>query len=214
MAACDRSHDGLLDSRFETQQVDIVTYTGADADNHATFCLVGRDDEPSVKLFTNVGPLEKVKTNTRVLLSYSINHKWADGSCWDIDATSCSRIISDSIRVNSNPIESYAMHPIKLGSAWRTGEFINLHGQVEVASRTRQLYMMIDRASRGNDTVHAYLVHDLMGTPADSIFYWRDFYMSVNVGVLKSPKDKCRVLRLHLNDAANPSIDKRDFSLK
>ena len=61
--------------------------------------------------------------------------------------------------------------------------------------------MMIDRDTKYNDTVDAYLVHDLMSTPSDSIFYWRDFYLSVNVGALKSPNAPCHVLRLNLNDA-------------
>lgn len=212
--ACDRNHDGVLDETYETERVDIVTYTGADSQNHASFTLDGRDDEPAVRLMSTVAPLEKVKLNTRILLTYAINHKSPDGASWDIDAIGYSRIISDSIRANTNPIDTYSMHPLRLQSAWRTGEFINIHGQVEVISRTRQLYMMIDRTTRGNDTVHAYLVHDLMGTPQDSIFYWRDFYLSVNVGVLKSPADPCRTLRLHLNDAAHPAIDHRDFNLK
>lgn len=209
--ACDRSHDGLLDEEFETQNVDIVTYTGVDDDNCAKFRLDGRDDEPAVMLFTSVKAPANVKENSRLLLTYSIKHRGADGSYWDVDAIGYSRIISDSLRVNSNPIDSYSMHPVKLSSTWRTGEFVNMHGQVEVTSRTRQLFMMVDKTTRGRDTVDAYLVHNLMGAPADSIFYWRDFYFSVNVGVLRSTKDPCRVLRLHLNDANRGGMEIREF---
>ncbi len=212
--ACDRSHDGALDATYETQLVDIVTYTGLDNDNHATFRLEGRDDEPAVRLFSSVGAPDKVKVNERLLLSYSIDHRASDNSYWNINAMGFSRIINDSIRVNINPIDTYSMRPIRLISAWRTGEFINLYGQVETTSKNRFLYMMIDGDTKYDETVDAYLIHDLLGTPSDSIFQWRDFYMSINIGALKSPAAPCHTLRLHLNDLNNPKITHHDFHIK
>ena len=214
LLSCDRSHDGSLDSNFETQLVDIVTYTGLDQDNHATFRLDGRDDDPAVMLYTKVDAPSKVKVNERILLTYDVNHRAPDGSYWDINATGFSRIINDSIRVNAKPLDTYSMRPIKLNSAWRTGEFINIYGQAEYTGKSRLLYVMIDKETKYNDTVQAYLVHDLLGTPADSIFYWRDFYLSVNVGALKSPSAPCRVLRLNINDENNPSVTHRDYNIK
>ena len=86
LTACDRSHDGSLDKSYETQIEDIVTYTGLDKDNHATFRLDGRDDNPAVMLYSKVAAPEKVKVNERVLLFYTIKHQAPDGSYWDIDA--------------------------------------------------------------------------------------------------------------------------------
>lgn len=214
LVACDRSHDGTLDESFETQVVDIVTYTGLDNDSHATFRLEGRDDEPAVMLYSTVGAPDKVKQNERLLLTYSINHRAGDNSYWNIDAIGYSRVINDSIRVNINPLDSYSMRPIKLISAWRTGEFINLHGKAETTNKNRYLYMMIDRDTKYNDTVQAYLVHDLLNTPSDSIFQWREFYMSINVAALKSPNAPCHVLRLNLNDENNHKVTYRDFHIK
>ncbi len=214
LVACDRSHDGLLDETYEKQVVDIVTYTGLDNDQHATFRLDGRDDDPSVKLFTNVAAPDKVKPNERLLLTYAINHRAPDGSYWDIDAIAYSRIINDSIRVNANPLDTYSMRPIKLNSIWRTGEYINLYGQVEYTGKNRFFYMMVDSDTKYNDTVQAYLVHDLLNTPSDSIFYWRDLYLSVNVAALKQPEAPCHVLRVHINDVNNPSTTFKDFNIK
>ena len=214
LSACDRNHDGKLDETFETQVVDIVTYTGLDQDNHATFRLDGRDDDPSVTLFSNAGSPNKVKENERLLLTYSINHRASDNSYWNIDAIGFSRIINDSLRVNANPLDTYQMRPIRLISAWRTGEYINLYGQAEATSKSRLLYMMIDSETKYNETVDAYLVHDLLNTPSDSIFQWRDFYMSVNVAALKSPNAPCHTLRLYLNDLNNQKITYRDFHIK
>ena len=214
ITACDRSHDGKLDESYETQLLDIVTYTGVDGDNHATFRLDQHDDEAPINLFSTVNAPQKVAKDERILLSYSIKHKASDNSYWDINATSYTRIFSDSIRVNINPIDSDSRRPIRLTSAWRTGEFINLYGQVEHTGKKRFLYMLIDRDTRNNDTVQAYLIHDLLDTPQDSIFYWRDFYLSVNVGVLKSNHYPCKVLRLNLNDANNPSVTHHDFKIK
>ncbi|MBO4723423.1 MAG: hypothetical protein J5629_10915 [Muribaculaceae bacterium] len=214
LIACNRSHDGTLDETFETQVVDIVTYTGLDDDNHAIFRLDGRDDDPAVNLFTNVGAPDKVKKNERLLLTYSINHRASDNSYWNIYAVGFSRVINDSIRVNANPLDTYSMRPIKLISAWRTGEFINIHGQAETTNKNRYLYMMIDRDTKYNEIVDAYLVHDLLNTPSDSIFQWREFYMSINVAALKSPNAPCHTLRLHLNDLNNPKVAYRDFHIK
>ena len=214
LVACDRNHDGILDSAYETLLEDIVTYTGLDDDNHATFRLDGRDDDPAVMLYTKSGAPSKVPVNSRMLLAYTIDHKASDGSYWDVDAISYTRILSDSLRVNNNPIDTYSMRPIRLGSIWRTGEYINMHGLVEYTNKNRFIYMMIDGETKYNDTVQAYLVHDLLNTPSDSIYYWRDFYLSVNVGVLKSDKVPCRVLRLHLNDEKNPKVTFHDFRIK
>ena len=214
LTACDRNHDGNLDPAFETELADIVTYTGVDQDNHATFRLDQHDDEPSVDLYTTVAAPNKVQLNDRVLLYYAIKHRAADGSYWDVDATGLSRIFSDSIRVNSNPLDTYSMRPIKTRSVWRTGEYINLHGQLEYTGKSRLMYMMIDRDTKYNDTVDAYLVHDLLNTPSDSIFYWRDFYLSVNVGALKSPQAPCHVLRLHINTPDKPQPTIHNFKIK
>ena len=214
LVACDRSHDGALDENFEKQVVDIVTYTGLDDDNHATFRLDGRDDDPAVTLFSTVAAPNKVKENERLLLTYTINHRAADGSYWNIDAIGFSRIVNDSLRVNANPLDTYSMRPIRLISTWRTGEFINLHGQAENTYKSRWFYMMIDRDTKYNDTVQAYLVHDLRDTPSDSIFYWRDFYMSINIASLKTPQAPCRVLRLNINDDSNHTKTYYDFKIK
>lgn len=214
LTACDRSHDGKLDESFEKQLVDIVTYTGLDDDNNATFRLDGRDDEPAVTLYTTVEAPDKVKVNDRILLTYSIAHKASDNSFWNINAMGYSRIISDSIRVNIKPLDTYQMRPIKLKSMWRTGEFINLHGQAEVTNKNRLLYMLIDADTKYKDTVDAYVVHDLLGVPSDSIFYWREFYMSINIGELKSDKSPCHILRIHLNDENHQSTTYHDFTIK
>ena len=97
-------------------------------------------------------------------------------------------------------------------STRETGEYLNLHGQAETSSKSRLLYMMIDSDTKYDETVDAYLVHDLLGS--DSIFQWREFYMSVNVAALKSPNAPCHTLRLHLNDEANHKVTYRDFHIK
>ena len=212
LASCDRSHDGTLDDSYEKQLVDIVTYTGLDNDGHATFQLVGRDDEPCVNLFSNANAPEKVQVNGRMLLTYAVNHRASDNSSWNIDAISYSRIISDSIRINVNPLDTYQMRPIKVTSIWRTGEFINLHGQAETTNRNRLMYMMIDTDTKYKETVDAYLVHDLLNTPEDSVFYWREFYMSINIGALKSANSPCRTLRIYLNNENNTTV--KEFHIK
>ena len=195
---CREDHDGLLNETYEQQLVDLVTYKGLDASSHAIFRLEGRDDLPYTTLTTAISQPEKVNRNQRVLLRYSINSK--QGSTWDVKPLEITRITSDSLRVNNNDLDTYSYRPVKLTSAWRSGEFLNLHGQVEYTGQSRQLYLMIDRSTRYSETVQAHLVHDLLGTPNDKIYQWRDFYLSVNVGALMKETVPCKTIKLTVND--------------
>ena len=99
------------------------------------------------------------------------------------------------------------MHEVKLRSLWRTGEYINLHCQVEYINTARTFMLVADGQTLGNDTVHCYMVHDLRGERGT---FWRDCYASFNVGALwKKPTFK--VMRIHLNDKTYPDTEYYDF---
>ncbi len=178
----------------------------------ATFEYLGRGDSATIVL--RASGLDKpghLATGQRVLLYYTVTGTPSPG-VRDVQARyyTSGNVASDSLRVNTKPVEQYAMHPIKLRSLWRTGGYINLRGQVEYTGHPRQLYLMADGATLDSDTVDVYLVHDLM-QGQDSTRFWRNCYGSFYVGEAWY-KPSCRVMRVHVRDVVRPQATCYDFA--
>lgn len=202
LASCEKQED--LSRAYTDYRYDIVTYLGQN-DRGAVFEYLGHGDSASIKLQSTVG-VKDVKTHHRVLLRYDFADN-RTGAERDITVYGCSGIFSDSLRRTPTSPDSLPQHPIKLRSLWRTGEFINLHCQVEYTGKTRVMMLVADERTLEQDTVECYLVHDLQGQQAS---FWRDCYASFNVGVLwKRNSFKC--LRVHLNDKTYPETGYYDF---
>jgi len=204
LAACDKQED--IDRAYTDYRHDIVTYLGQN-DRGAVFEYLGHGDSSAIRLQSSVS-VSDVKTHERVLLRYD----FADdngGNSRDITVYGCSGIISDSLRqATGNAIDSLPRHEVKLRSLWRTGEFVNLHCQVEYTGKARAFLLVADAGTIESDTVHCYLIHDLRGERGT---FWRNCYASFNVGaVWKRPTLKC--MRVHLNDLTYPRTTYYDFS--
>ena len=209
LSACqDRGDD---DTRIVEWRYDFVTYMGYSGST-ATFEYLGRGDSAAIVL--RASGLDKpghLATGQRVLLYYTVTGTPRPG-VRDVQARyyTSGNVASDSLRVNTKPVEQYAMHPIKLRSLWRTGGYINLRGQVEYTGHPRQLYLMADGATLDSDTVDVYLVHDLM-QGQDSTRFWRNCYGSFYVGEAWY-KPSCRVMRVHVRDVVRPQATCYDFA--
>lgn len=209
LSACqDRGDD---DTRIVEWRYDFVTYMGYSGST-ATFEYLGRGDSAAIVL--RASGLDKpghLATGQRVLLYYTVTGTPSPG-VRDVQARyyTSGNVASDSLRVNTKPVEQYAMHPIKLRSLWRTGGYINLRGQVEYTGHPRQLYLMADGATLDSDTVDVYLVHDLM-QGQDSTRFWRNCYGSFYVGEAWY-KPSCRVMRVHVRDVVRPQVTCYDFA--
>ena len=209
LSACqDRGDD---DTRIVEWRYDFVTYMGYSGST-ATFEYLGRGDSAAIVL--RASGLDKPRhlaTGQRVLLYYTVTGTPSPG-VRDVQARyyTSGNVASDSLRVNTKPVEQYAMHPIKLRSLWRTGGYINLRGQVEYTGHPRQLYLMADGATLDSDTVDVYLVHDLM-QGQDSTRFWRNCYGSFYVGEAWY-KPSCRVMRVHVRDVVRPQATCYDFA--
>lgn len=209
LSACqDRGDD---DTRIVEWRYDFVTYMGYSGST-ATFEYLGRGDSAAIVL--RASGLDKpghLATGQRVLLYYTVTGTPSPG-VRDVQARyyTSGNVASDSLRVNTKPVEQYAMHPIKLRSLWRTGGYINLRGQVEYTGHPRQLYLMADGATLDGDTVDVYLVHDLM-QGQDSTRFWRNCYGSFYVGEAWY-KPSCRIMRVHVRDVVRPQATCYDFA--
>ena len=204
LSSCDKDED--IDRAYTDYRYDIVTFLGQNATG-AVFEYLGHGDSAAVRLQSRVGLSDEVKVNQRVMLRYD----FADNTASDhrnINVYSCSGIVSDSLRQTGASPDSLPMHEVKLRSLWRTGEFINLHCQVEYINTARTLMLVADGQTLSNDTVNCYLVHDLRGERGT---FWRDCYASFNVGALwKKPTFK--VMKIFLNDKTYPNTEYYDFT--
>lgn len=192
--ACDK--DDVADDSYTHYLYDVMTYVGSDeATGCAQFELVGRDVSGSTMLTADVAAPEGTKPLQRMLVRYyyasPVDHR-------NINVYGMTKMITDSLRVGKAALSNYAMHQVKMRSAWRTGDFINLHCEVEHTGKARTLMLLIDDATRNQDTVHCYLHHDLGG--ADTVYYWRNCYASFNVGNVWK-RTECKTMRIHVNDA-------------
>lgn len=204
LASCDKQED--IDRAYTDYRYDIVTYLGQNATG-AVFEYLGHGDSASVMLQSTVDVSKDAKVNERVLLRYDFADQ-KTGATRDIDVFGCSSIISDSLRTTKTSPDSLPRHQVKLRSLWRTGEFINLHCQVEYTKEARSFMLVVDDKTIGNDTVDCYLVHDLRGQQGT---FWRDCYASFNVGALWH-RDSFGCLRMWVNDVTYPTTEYYIFS--
>ncbi len=204
LVSCDKQED--IDRSYTDYRYDIVTYLGQNATG-AVFEYLGHGDSAAIRLQSVVDISQDAKTHQRVLLRYDFANKEASDQR-DINVYSCYTIISDSIRMTMDGPDSLPQHEVKLRSLWRTGEFINLHCQVEYTGKNRTFMLVADGNTLKDDTVHCYLAHGLRGEQGT---FWRDCYASFNVGTLwKRPSFHC--LRIHLNDLTFPDTEYYDFT--
>ena len=203
LVSCDKQGD--IDRSYTDFRYDIVTFLGYNT-RGAVFEYLGRDDSSSVKLQSTVDLGNEVKTMQRVLLRYDYLSA-GNGDSRDIAVYGCNAIFSDSLRQSMASPDSLPRHQVKLRSLWRTGEFINLHCQVEYTGAKRSFLLVADGNTLERDTVDCYLLHDLRGAQPS---FWRDCYASFNVGALWR-KDSFRCLRVHLNDVTFPDTEYYDF---
>ena len=204
LASCDKQED--IDRSYTDYRYDIVTYLGQNATG-AVFEYLGHGDSAAIRMQSVVDISQDAKTHQRVLLRYDFADKETSDQR-DINVYNCYTIISDSIRMTMDGPDSLPQHEVKLRSLWRTGEFINLHCQVEYTGKNRTFMLVADGNTLKDDTVHCYLAHGLRGEQGT---FWRDCYASFNVGALwKRPSFHC--LRIHLNDLTFPDTEYYDFT--
>ena len=204
IVSCDKQDD--IDRAYTDYRYDIVTYLGQNATG-ALFEYLGHGDSTAVRLQSEVSLGEDVKTNQRVLLRYDFADQVASANRL-INVYGCNAIISDSLRQTQTAPDSLPVHDVKLRSLWRTGEFINLHCQVEYTGKSRTFMLVADGKTLSNDTVYCYLVHDLRGEQGT---FWRDCYASFNVNALWH-KNTFSCLRIWLNDVTYPENKYYDFT--
>ena len=204
-------HDNDIDAAYTHYRYDIVTYMGVDATGNEIYRLENRNAQPAFTLLANGKNAPKdCYYGQRLLLRYNYTTIYkTNDSIRHITAYAASAIISDSLRYTAKPLQQYLSgnSPMRISSIWLTGNYINMHGQLEYTGRSRHFYMIIDSTTWRRDTVHCYMVHNVFG---DTTRHWREFYASFYVGTVWRNNNQ-RVLRLHTNDRLHPADSIHDF---
>ncbi len=195
-----------IDDIYTNYRLDIVTYMGKhDTDTHY-FDYYGSGDELPIRL-VYTGMIGEYKTGERVLLRYTIADPMPEGG-GEVNLRQCvaTTIISDTLRETSLDAGELAHDPIRLRSIWRTGNYINLHCEVEYTGKTRTLALNALQTTLDNDTVVCRLVHDMRDASA---MQWRNCYASFYIGDIWN-RTSCRTLKVVIDsDVIRP--DKRDY---
>jgi hypothetical protein len=207
LTACSDKDD--VDPAYTHYLLDLVTYDGpVDAQGGSRFTLVGRDDAPSTALTAAQSVVASdVKPGTRMLLRYT-PVSGAVGGAMHVTAHAATPVIGDVLRAAWRSGGDWTQHPVRLRSLWRTGGYINIHCQVEYTGKARRVALVVDSATIAADTVHCYLVHNLLDAQP---MQWRECYVSIDVHALWQ-RPSCQVMRLHIADEVNPERTTHDIA--
>lgn len=183
---------------------EMVTYSGSD-NGRARFSLIKRDDS-EMTLLSNATCSIDVERGQRLLLNY-VPDGAASGGVQLISARGYTQAVTDSLRYTSD-MGTIVMDSVRLRSVWRTGNYLNLSTEVKYTAGKRMIALVMDKSTWHSDTVHCYLVHDMMDEQA---YFWRRCYVSFYIGAVWK-LSTCKTLRMHLNDVIYPNLDYYDFT--
>ena len=118
------------DEKQDNFRYDVVTYDGF-SDGVAQFTFIPRLDAPEITYVGRMSENPKIKAGQRVLLNYFVPAE-AKGAKQDVIINGVSAIFSDTLRyADKQRIDTISREAIRLSSVWRTGNYINLHAEVE-----------------------------------------------------------------------------------
>lgn len=207
-AACTDTYDGPVQDEY---RYDLVTYLGY-SDGNALFENVGRNDGASTYLSGALRAEPSYTKGIRVLLSYNLSGDSLSGTADNpqpITIKTVSSATTDTLRYTSKErIDTLGREDIQLISIWRTGNYINLQGEVLYTGKSRYFYLLADGATLDNDTVDCYLINNTHG---QQTYNWRRFYASFYVGGALG-RSTCSVVRVILNDTKFPDTHNYCFS--
>ena len=190
--------DDDVDSSYTDYLYDMVTYLDSEGGT-ARFTLLQRNDSGAITLLADIRLDSNLRAGQRMWLRYLPVE--TAGSTRRVTAYAATAVNTDSLRYTVKPLDYYLgqMQPVELLSIWRTGGYINLHCRLEYTGKPRLFYLLLDSATRHDDTLRTYLVHN---THNDTLYHNRDAYASFYVGnALRQPA--CRVLGVTVNDRYN-----------
>ena len=192
---------------YGNSSFDMVTYAGngTAGDSYINYPVNDIAPVTLIDAATNASSAG-LKSGTRLLLNYAVNSRNSDGSL-NITAKSYTKAITDTLRYvpGTTPIH---MDSVSLNSIWRTGRYINIYCRVKYTETARVMALVADYRTIRNDTVHCYLMHNMMDATA---YFWRRCYASYDISSVWNLQS-CQTVRIHIDDVNYPERRYYDFT--
>lgn len=192
---------------YGNSSFDMVTYAGngTAGDSYINYPVNDIAPVTLIDAATNASSTG-LKSGTRLLLNYAVNSRNSDGSL-NITAKSYTKAITDTLRYvpGTTPVP---MDSVSLNSIWRTGRYINIYCRVKYTETARVMALVADYRTIRNDTVHCYLMHNMMDATA---YFWRRCYASYDISSVWNLQS-CKTVRIHIDDVNYPERRYYDFT--
>ena len=192
---------------YGNSSFDMVTYAGngTAGDSYINYPVNDIAPVTLIDAATNASSAG-LKSGTRLLLNYAVNSRNSDSSL-NITAKSYTKAITDTLRYvpGTTPIP---MDSVSLNSIWRTGRYINIYCRVKYTETARVMALVADYRTIRNDTVHCYLMHNMMDATA---YFWRRCYASYDISSVWNLQS-CKTVRIHIDDVNYPERRYYDFT--
>lgn len=192
---------------YGNSSFDMVTYAGngTAGDSYINYPVNDIAPVTLIDAATNASSAG-LKSGTRLLLNYAVNSRNSDGSL-NITAKSYTKAITDTLRYvpGTTPIP---MDSVSLNSIWRTGRYINIYCRVKYTETARVMALVADYRTIRNDTVHCYLMHNMMDA---TVYFWRRCYASYDISSVWNLQS-CKTVRIHIDDVNYPERRYYDFT--
>lgn len=192
---------------YGNSSFDMVTYAGngTAGDSYINYPVNDIAPVTLIDAATNASSAG-LKSGTRLLLNYVVNSRNSDGSL-NITAKSYTKAITDTLRYvpGTTPIP---MDSVSLNSIWRTGRYINIYCRVKYTETARVMALVADYRTIRNDTVHCYLMHNMMDA---TVYFWRRCYASYDISSVWNLQS-CKTVRIHIDDVNYPERRYYDFT--
>lgn len=192
---------------YGNSSFDMVTYAGngTAGDSYINYPVNDIAPVTLIDAATNASSTG-LKSGTRLLLNYAVNSRNSDGSL-NITAKGYTKAITDTLRYvpGTTPVP---MDSVSLNSIWRTGRYINIYCRVKYTETARVMALVADYRTIRNDTVHCYLMHNMMDATA---YFWRRCYASYDISSVWNLQS-CKTVRIHIDDVNYPERRYYDFT--
>lgn len=188
MTGCTKLDDSIKPYPY---YADIVS-CDVQPDSTLHFEQILANDQGSITLVPDPSMSYKVAQGKRVLLQfYQLDS--IDATTKRIEVIQLSPILSDTVRpLPIDSIDKMKNDILKISTAWRTGDYLNLNLQIEYNNISHRLGFFYDPEQQNPDTLDVYLRHDNNG---DAMGYWIQTYTSYYIPQFNT----YRAMRIHAN---------------
>lgn len=204
LTACDKNPQDLdSDESFYY----MATLTSADAAAGSVFDLQIRDDSRHITLNAPYFFDSSLAIGKRTMLHYYVIDDNDDVKTIKVKAHSS--VLNDKLRIAEfDKILAMQSNPVQIMGLWRSGNYINFNGYLQMTGKSRMFILVIDESTEHDSVVEAYLIDDIKG---ETGLYYRRAFGSWDISALWK-RESCKMLRVYVNDERYPDKKYYEFA--